>query len=470
MKAADKAGRLSAHDDDVSEIVDYYEQHGDRQLLPMAYYYAGRSAFVMQDAQKALDYFQKSARIAADDHELQKTIYCNMGYVYLWKERFGEAYNSFKLQHELGKSSHDTLTQIQTLETMSVCLAAMGKREAAVVMADDAGYLSRHFSNQDMLSHIWTDEFGKFNNEQLQMRALTIFRPLFFSLQPDVKLLTKPRLAGTYNSSADTAYWGNYPKENNLIVEARRAARTAISNFMGNNPLREAENNRLKTSNMNKTIALIVVAALFIVLLLYALMLLWRYRQEKRMLSARYMLLEHLQVEEYERSQAFIDANKARLADLEKRLQTVSSENEQLRLQLECERERLLSSNVIAEMGMREQEDIDRSVMQSPVYQKFTDTADHQSDEKLTADDWQRLKQLLDREYDGFTKRLKSLVRLSLQKYRMCMLIKIRLQPVKIARLLHTDDSTIGSRRIRLYRKYFGDGKAKDWDRFILSL
>ena len=99
-------------------------------------------------------------------------------------------------------------------------------------------------------------------------------------------------------------------------------------------------------------------------------------------------------------------------------------------------------------MGMREQEDIDRSVMQSPVYQKFTDTADHQSDEK----------------------RLKSLVRLSLQKYRMCMLIKIRLQPVKIARLLHTDDSTIGSRRIRLYRKYFGDGKAKDWDRFILSL
>ena len=97
VKAADKAGRLSAHDDDVSEIVDYYEQHGDRQLLPMAYYYAGRSAFVMQDAQKALDYFQKSARIAADDHELQKTIYCNMGYVYLWKERFGEAYNSFKL-------------------------------------------------------------------------------------------------------------------------------------------------------------------------------------------------------------------------------------------------------------------------------------------------------------------------------------------------------------------------------------
>lgn len=86
-----------------------------------------------------------------------------------------------------------------------------------------------------------------------------------------------------------------------MIVEARRAARTAISNFMGNNPLREAENNRLKTSNMNKTIALIVVAALFIVLLLYALMLLWRYRQEKRMLSARYMLLEHLQVEEYER-------------------------------------------------------------------------------------------------------------------------------------------------------------------------
>ena len=138
--------------------------------------------------------------------------------------------------------------------------------------------------------------------------------------------------------------------------------------------------------------------------------------------------------------------------------------------QRHVERERLLSSNVIAEMGMREQEDIDRSVMQSPVYQKFTDTADHQSDEKLTADDWQRLKQLLDREYDGFTKRLKSLVRLSLQKYRMCMLIKIRLQPVKIARLLHTDDSTIGSRRIRLYRKYFGDGKAKDWDRFILSL
>ena len=42
VKAADKAYITHTSDSIIRPVVDYYEQEGDRRLLPEAYYYAGR--------------------------------------------------------------------------------------------------------------------------------------------------------------------------------------------------------------------------------------------------------------------------------------------------------------------------------------------------------------------------------------------------------------------------------------------
>ena len=49
VKASDKADKLNPDADHILSLVDYYE-HGDRSLLPTAYYYAGRTYYELHDA------------------------------------------------------------------------------------------------------------------------------------------------------------------------------------------------------------------------------------------------------------------------------------------------------------------------------------------------------------------------------------------------------------------------------------
>ena len=132
--------------------------------------------------------------------------------------------------------------------------------------------------------------------------------------------------------------------------------------------------------------------------------------------------------------------------------------------------ERLVSTNAIARLGIIEQGKKDIAINGSSVYQRFLATAQNPINKPLKDNDWLELEALVNREYSNFSKILRSLVRLSLDEYRMCLLIKVKIPAVSIAKLLNVDDSTIGSRRNRLQKKHFGKGKAKDWDSFIMSI
>ena len=60
IKAADKAYITHTSDSLIRQLVDYYEDEGDKRLLAEAYYYAGRTYRDLNDAPRALDFFQKS--------------------------------------------------------------------------------------------------------------------------------------------------------------------------------------------------------------------------------------------------------------------------------------------------------------------------------------------------------------------------------------------------------------------------
>jgi len=60
IKAADKAYIPFTSDSAAIAVMHYYEDGGDRALLPTAYYYAGRASADIGDAPQALDYYQKA--------------------------------------------------------------------------------------------------------------------------------------------------------------------------------------------------------------------------------------------------------------------------------------------------------------------------------------------------------------------------------------------------------------------------
>jgi tetratricopeptide (TPR) repeat protein len=85
--------------------------------------------------------------------------------------------------------------------------------------------------------------------------------------------------------------------------------------------------------------------------------------------------------------------------------------------------------------------------------------------------DWKKIEERLSAAFPSFKERLFSLYQLSDTEYRICMLIKMEVAPSNIAKLMALGNSAVSQNRLRMQQKVFdGQGTAKDWDKFILSL
>ena len=85
--------------------------------------------------------------------------------------------------------------------------------------------------------------------------------------------------------------------------------------------------------------------------------------------------------------------------------------------------------------------------------------------------DWKKIEEGLLKAFPSFRERLYALYPLSDTEYRICMLIKLEVSPTNIAKLMAIGNSAVSQNRLRMQQKVFdGEGTAKDWDKFILSL
>jgi tetratricopeptide (TPR) repeat protein len=79
--------------------------------------------------------------------------------------------------------------------------------------------------------------------------------------------------------------------------------------------------------------------------------------------------------------------------------------------------------------------------------------------------------ELINKVYPDFLPTLQKLGVEKEQDLKVCLLLKMGFMPSRIAALVSRSDSAIANTRARLHKKVFGkDGKAEDWDNFIISL
>ena len=89
----------------------------------------------------------------------------------------------------------------------------------------------------------------------------------------------------------------------------------------------------------------------------------------------------------------------------------------------------------------------------------------------LKTADWKLIEERLLQAFPTFRDSLYSLYSLSETEYHICMLIKLEVSPSNMAKLMATGTSTISQSRLRMQQKVFnGQGTAKDWDNYVLSL
>ncbi|MBR2291785.1 MAG: hypothetical protein IJ868_05670 [Prevotella sp.] len=209
-------------------------------------------------------------------------------------------------------------------------------------------------------------------------------------------------------------------------------------------------------------IGMVVYAVLFVVTVQNS-------RRKVLALQDRLDRIRAMQEQQEAKSQKSIQQNEAKIRELEGLLQKLGDENSLLRLELEEKKATLDYNNKVARLENEKRQQAETAIFSSDIYHRVQKNLSR--GECLGLQDWTELEMLVNSIYTGFTEKLFSLYRMTVQEYRVSLLIKVRIQPKDIAQLTSHSKESVASTRSRLYSKVFGrKGSSKDWDDFVLSL
>lgn len=217
----------------------------------------------------------------------------------------------------------------------------------------------------------------------------------------------------------------------------------------------------------NRELFLVVIASVIYVVLFVVAFL--NSRRKILLLRERINKVHAMKVEQASQSAQSIEANRKKIAELERLLKKLGDENSMLKLELEEKKAKLDYANTLAIIDNEKRQQAESAIFGSDIYAKIKSLLDR--GQMMGKEDWKRLTELVDGIYSGFTGKLYSLYRLNEHDYHVCLLIKIRLQPKEIATLTAHSKESVSSTRSRLYQKIFGKkASPREWDDFILSL
>lgn len=211
---------------------------------------------------------------------------------------------------------------------------------------------------------------------------------------------------------------------------------------------------------------LIMASVTYVVLFIVAVQ---NSRRKILLLQERLNKVHAMKEEQLANSNQNIEQNLQRIAQLESIIQKLGNENSMLRLELEEQKARLDYANTIAMIENEKREQAETVIFGSDVYLRMKSLL--AQGRSMSDHDFVELNQVVNSVYTNFTERLYSLCKLSNHEFRVCLLVKVRVQPKDIATLTAHSKEGIATTRSRLYQKVFGKkGSSKEWDDFVLSL
>ena len=476
LKAQDKADLPLTSDSLILDILQYYENGGDPNKLPEAYYYAGRVYRELGDAPQAIDYFQK-AQTSLNELNLQKlpaanakryeklkgTILAQKGYLLRNQHLYKEALESFKQAYTLDSLACDTMGMFLDLLDSGGTLSTARDNEQAIYYYDLAAQLASEYSdniNLDILIALKCQCLIRLKKFDALSKFLQSYHPILTrgnfetictmygeyywkigESEKAVPYFKKLYEMGTIYARANSTLWlsdcemkrGNakaalrYMAEfSNLELEVRKLRDeevVALTNSLYNYHLREQENLRLKSAQRihKQTIMSLSMIAFFLICALIALGQYMRIRQRRN--NSREKQLRYL-----------LDLMQA---DKEKHQHTIESEAASLR--------------------------------NTEIHQTINNKCNH--NQGMTTKDWEDVENALRSIAPNFITNLRSVYDFSEIEWHVSLLIKLGFSAPDIAIATNHSQQSIYSIRRRLYKKVFPQGSEfKDWNDFLNSI
>ena len=514
IKANDKAYIRHTSDSLILLVLHYYIEKRDERHLPEAYYYAGRVYRDLEDAPQALDYFEKAidALPINEGYQLKSKIYSQMGTLFLYQKTYDEALKMFKEAQKCDIALKDSANMVFNLRDIADSYRCIDQNDSSIYYFQKAYNLAEVQGNQKLMAMVQNQMASLYSNLGKYDLARKLLQPSLDTLDIHSKsgifsIASKLYHRMGYIDSASyyynellkcgtiyakqTAHKGlakiailhdnpqkallhlnQYIQYTDFIHQITDTENVRRLNSLYNYQLREKENNRLKIENKEKQnlIIYIISIGLFIIASLFA--YLQRNKRKKQLLKIQLKNLRQIKEEQYKKSSLFIEENKRKIEELEQKLQEADQTNHILRTQLKEQIELTLYTNKQAEIELTRRKQSNSTLLESEIYKYIQKQLTTKTNKKLLSNnDWKELEKVINNTYEGFSKNLRNYYDLNEHEYSVCLLIKINIPPIDIAKLTNHSKEAITSTRRRLYEKVFGKkGSPKDWDEFILSL
>lgn len=517
-KAMDKKFIKHTSDSLMTKVVRFYESYGDKNKLIEAYYYLGSVYRDMRDAPRALAAFQKAAKVGENSHryDVLGRIYEQMGTLFAFQSLYEDALKTYKKSYTYYQNEKDDIGLVYALRNQGRMHESLNTDstkyyyQAAYKKAFDT-------KDQELINSISIELGNVYLDLGMLDSAINVFSRIpeleenaiyLQGLGRIHQLASRPDSAKYYylralqkGKSNQNNYLKNYVNkklsklealkgnfqsafnyaQNSLALEEsiKKSTRTeAIGkiNALYNYQHTEEENQQLLLENehqLNQIYSLII--SLLIIIGAASIYINYT-RKQKRIAEEQANRLSILKDEQYKNSQAYIQDNEIKIANLEILLQKAEGEKDVLQENIELlqsQKALLIASNKKIEMSLNEKECLVNSLKNSAIYQLFHQAV-HQEEKlkSITEDSWKELQKIIDTTYNNFTKRLYGFIpKITQHELRICYLIKIEIQNKDIARILCQSTQAISTTRGRLYEKSHGEkGSAKFFDDFIFDL
>ena len=509
IKANDRAYIPHSSDSIILPILNYYKQTDDLHL-PETYYYAGRIYRDLGDAPQALDYFNNTLDAlpsSSDSYSLKSKVYSQIGTLFLYQDIYDEALKMFKEAFHYDLLLEDSVGMSYDLRDMATSYRCLNQIDSAIYYYGKANDLALALHQQRFVSMIQSQMAGlyiQFLQSSLSYQHKADKSGIFsVAAKYYHQLGTKDSAVYYYTQLLDfgtiyakqAAHWGlaELAIDNNHEQDAiphlraymqcvdsirkitdREAIRQMRSVY--NYKLREKEIAHLKSKNEQTKLIIISLLSLCAILASITFAYIQYFKLKQLQLTIRLKKIKRLKDKLYSRSVQFIEENKRKIEELEimeRKFLEVDQINTTLKEQLNAQKELIIYTNKQIKLDLNRREQSQAVLFKSEIYlhiQRQLKINDR-SKRMLSDEDWKELEKLVNSTYNGFKENLYDIYNLSLFEYRVCLLIKINIQPIDIGKLTEHSKESISSTRRRLYEKVFHiKGAPKDWDDFIYSL
>lgn len=518
IKANDRAYIPHSSDSIILPILNYYKQTDDLHL-PETYYYAGRIYRDLGDAPQALDYFNNTLDAlpsSSDSYSLKSKVYSQIGTLFLYQDIYDEALKMFKEAFHYDLLLEDSVGMSYDLRDMATSYRCLNQIDSAIYYYGKANDLALALHQQRFVSMIQSQMAGLY----IQLKKYDLAKQF---LQSSLSYQHKADKSGIFSVAAkyyhqlgtkdsavyyytqlldfgtiyakQAAHWGlaELAIDNNHEQDAiphlraymqcvdsirkitdREAIRQMRSVY--NYKLREKEIAHLKSKNEQTKLIIISLLSLCAILASITFAYIQYFKLKQLQLTIRLKKIKRLKDKLYSRSVQFIEENKRKIEELEimeRKFLEVDQINTTLKEQLNAQKELIIYTNKQIKLDLNRREQSQAVLFKSEIYlhiQRQLKINDR-SKRMLSDEDWKELEKLVNSTCNGFKENLYDIYNLSLFEYRVCLLIKINIQPIDIGKLTEHSKESISSTRRRLYEKVFHiKGAPKDWDDFIYSL